>query len=226
MPGDPEDLFPVERRLYGLDRTPPPPHLAALGRAIVDRTKLTFKLFRRDFEAAGAVANAAFRAGEITRQDASDLFVDLGHALSLPLAERYLAEGACARLADWLRARQGLADLEWLGPRNRMAIDGLVAQGEAALAVALLRLHLHKAMNAAKARWRYSASAMKAIAAGKPVPPEAREVAERMPAELDLMVLEIAECEPWITAHGAPSDGQALAEMRDEVARARRRLGG
>ncbi len=225
MADDSDDLSPVERRIYGLDRSPPPPHLAALGRSMVERTKLTFKLFRRDFEAVGSVASAAFVAGEITRQDASDLFVDLGHAISLPLTERYLAEGACAKLADWLRARPGFADLDWLSPRGRMAIEGLVAQGEAALAVQLLRQHLHKAMNAAKARWRYAGAARKAIASGKPVAPGTQDIADRMPGELDLMLLEIAECEPWIIAHGAPSDAQALAEWRDEIARARRRLG-
>jgi hypothetical protein len=226
MSDDPDDLSPVERRIYGLDRSPPPPHLDALGRDMVERTKLTFKLFRRDFEAVGSVASAAFVAGEITRQDASDLFVDLGHAISLPLTERYLAQGACARLADWLRARPSFADLDWLAPRNRMAIEGLVAQGEAALAVQLLRQHLHKAMAAARARWRYAGAALKAIAAGKPVPPDAQDMAERIPADMDLMLLEIAECEPWITAHGAPSDAQALADMREDIARARRRISG
>lgn len=226
MPDDPDDLSPVERRLYGLDRSPPPLHLAALGRGMVDRTKLTFKLMRRDFEAVGSVASAAFVAGEIKRQDASDLFVDLGHAISLPLTERYLAQGVCARLADWLRARPSLAELDWLGPRNRLAIEGLVAQGESALAVQLLRQHLHKAMNAARARWRYANAALKALKAGKPVPPDAKAMAERLPAELDLMLLEIAECEPWISAHGAPSDVQALTELREDIARARRRLAG
>lgn len=221
---DPERLSPVERRLLGIDRSPPPPHLAALGCTMVERTKITFKLFRRDFEAAGTVANAAFKAGEISRQDASDLFVDLGHALSLPLAERYLAAGACARLADWLRARPGFGELDWLGPRNRLAIEGLVERQEAALAVALLRQHLHKALTAAKASWRYAASAQKALAAGHAIPPAARTALDQIPGQLDLILLEVAECEQWIAAHGAPSDHAALADLRSEVGRARKRL--
>lgn len=222
---DPDRLSPVARRLLGIDRSPPPPHLAALGRAMAERTKITFKLFRRDFEAAGTVANAAFKAGEITHQDAADLFVDLGHALSLPLAERYLAAGQSLRIAEWLGARPGFGDLEWLGPRNRMVIDGLVGAGESALAVSLLRQHLKKAMTAARAQWRYAASASKAAAAGKPIPRAAETAIAQAPALLELVLLEIAECAPWIESHGAPSDRQILDEMRAEVTKTQLRFG-
>jgi hypothetical protein len=220
----PVPLSPFEQRAFGIDRSPPPPHLSALARELVDAAKPGFKLFRRDFEAIGSAATKAMREGRLSRRDAGDIFLDLGQVISLPLTQRYLAARECARIADWLRSRPGFADTEWLNPRNRIAIDGFVAQGEAALAVALLRQHLHKVMTATRARWRFANSVLKALAAEQEVPQAGRDMLERIPAELDLVLFEIAECEPWIDAHGASSDRQALSEMRAEIERARGRM--
>lgn len=225
MPHDePEPLSPLEQRVFGINRSPPPPHLAALARELVDAAKPGFKLFRRDFEAIGSAATKAMREGRMSREDAGDIFLDLGQVISEPLVDRYLAAHECAKIADWLRSRPGFADTEWLNPRNRKAIEGFVAQDEAALAVALLRQHLHKVMTATRARWRYATTVLKAMAANQTVPEGALELLERMPAEIELTLLEIAECEPWILAHGANSDAQALAEMRAEIERAQSRL--
>jgi len=219
---DPDRLTPMEERLFGLDRTPPDRELAELARPFVEEARLTYKLFRRDLENIESRVAAAGKERRLTPRQARDMWLDLGQVLSLPLIERYLAQGECSKVADWLRARLDLHETEWLNERNRIAIEGFIAQGEAALAVALLQRHLHKMMIATRDKWRYSAQAVKERAKGAPVP-AARDIVAELPGELDLALLEIAECEVYIAAHGAKSDTDALAAMRDEIARARQR---
>lgn len=215
-------LSPLEMRLFGGDTSPSSQGLADLARPFVDRTKLTCKLFRRDYEKIGSLIAKAYKDGQLTQQHATDLYLDIGHVVSTPLIERYLAARECGKIADWLRSRDNFCQTEWLNPRNRLALDGFVTLGEGALAVQLLRQHLHRMMIQTRATWRYAAQAIKERARGAEIPP-GRDIVAELPAELDLALLELAECEPYIIAHGAKSDRDALADMREEISRARKR---
>lgn len=199
---------------------PLPPRLRDFARAHVGRLRLRFDLFRRDHQRACAAAVESWRDGQITREEAQALFIDADEAISGPLVQRYIEARECGKVADWLRSRPGFRLPGWLTQRNRAALDGFVAQGEAALAVQLIRQHLNKAVGGVRAHRR---SAMRARPAGLTGEEAARFDAEKqaglrdLPGHIAIALMELAELEHWVEGHGSPEDRRALAKMRGEI---------
>lgn len=228
--GDPErPLSDLEKRVFGLVQPPPvPAELAQFVHDQVARATLRFKGFRQDYERVSNAATAQWKDGQITQAEAQRVFLDDGHIVSAPLIARYLAARECRQIADWLRARPEFHFPGWLSERNRMALDGMVEHGEAGSAVQLILAHLKKVIARARDQWR---------AAGRKIPkgisPELHErlataIAldlQRLPGSLGEAQLELAELEPWITAHGSREDQRSFAAWLEEVRAVRVRFG-
>lgn len=206
---------------------PAPPHLIELAATWVNRAKLKFKDFRVDREEIEIAVAKAAKDGAVSQRDARLIFLDTGDVVSLPLAQRYIDMREFELMAKYLRTRLHYHNVTRLTPRNRMIIDGMIAGGEAAMAVSLLRLYLKKLRDFTQNRWR--------AAGRKPHPdasPEGLVQFERMkaeeirdlPANLEIAELELAEIEPWIAAHGSREDNRAVEKFREEIGRVRKRF--
>ncbi|MHA6316191.1 hypothetical protein ACXYN8_00820 [Altererythrobacter sp. CAU 1778] len=228
--GDPDrPLSDMERRLFGVDPPPPPPpaDLVALARDFANRAELRFKGFRQDYERVSNAATALHKTGDITKAQAMRIFLDDGHMISMPLIARYIDARESEQVANWLRARDGFHFSNWLDERTRMALDGFVANGEGALAVQLIRQHLHKVMARTKDQWRVAGRKQP-----KNLPPEyvaqfeaqKLDALETLPGHIDIALYEIAELQPWIDAHGSDEDRKAITAYRDEIAKVRARF--
>lgn len=217
---------PFERLLFE-DAPPPPPHLATLGQRFVDAAKPKFRNFRVDLEAIEIAASKASRAGEIAEDDGHQLFLDRGDCLSLPLVRRYVEMCETELIARWLKALPSYHFTGWATVRNLAALDGMIAAGEPALAVAVVRKHLEKTHSRARDRWR--------MVARKPpanIPSEFQErYAEQvrkakweLPGEIEAARLEVAELEHIVRAHGSPEDNRAIDTMLADLDKARARF--
>lgn len=227
--GDPDrPVSDLEKRLLGGERPPPPQSdLVGFARDFANRATLRFKGFRQDYERVSNAATALHKNGQISMAQATRIFLDDGHMISAPLIARYLDARESEQVANWLRAREEFHFPGWLNERNRMALDGFVRNGEGALAVQLIRQHLHKVMNRTKDQWRN---------AGRKRPKDMSEkIAEQfeefkaaaledLPGHLDIALYEIAELEPWIAEHGSNEDRKAIAGYRGEIAKVRKRF--
>jgi hypothetical protein len=223
---DNDDRTPFERLLFE-DAPPPPPHLADLGQRFVDAARPRFRNFRVDLEAIAVVASKAGRAGEIPTVDAAQLFLDRGDSLSLPLVRRYVEARETELVARWLTALGSFHFTGWTTVRNLAALDGMVAAGEAALAVAVVRKHLEKTQRRARERWRMAARKIP-----DDLPPDrlARyqedlaKVRWELPGEIEAARIEIAELESYVRDHGSPEDNRAIDAMLADLEKARARF--
>jgi hypothetical protein len=221
-----DDRSPFERLLFE-DAPPPPPHLTALGQRFVDAARPKFRNFRVDLEAIEIVASKAGRAGEISADDGAQLFLDRGDSLSLPLVRRYVEACETELVARWLMTLGSFHFTGWATPRNLAALDGMVAAGEPALAVSVVRKHLEKTQRRARDLWR-------AVARKIPVnlPPDrlARyqeglaKLRWELPGEIEAARIEIAELEAYVRDHGSPEDNRALDTMLADLDKARSRF--
>lgn len=227
--GEPElpPLNSFERMLFE-GPPPPPPHLVPLARQLVARAKLAFKNFREDLERVEGLGIAAMKKGEITKREAQLMFLDTGDVLTLPLVQRYLERREFELIAKFLKYRIMYHPTGWLTERNRLALDGMIAGGEAPLAVSLLREFLKKLHGHTQEKWR---------AAGRKAPKTTtdpntlaaydrmqREGLAELPAHLEIAELEMAEIEPYFAAHGSREDNRALEKFREEIAKVRKRF--
>lgn len=217
---------PFERLLFD-DAPPPPPHLAGLAQRFVDAAKPKFRNFRVDLEAIEIAASKAGRAGEITEVDGQQLFLDRGDCLSLPLVRRYVAACETELIARWLRSLPSFHFAGWATVRNLTALDGMVAAGEPALAVATVRKHLEKTYSRARERWRVVARKVPAD-----LPPDTRarldaQLAKarwELPGEIEAARIEVAELERYVREHGSPEDNRAIDTMLADLGKARARF--
>ena len=228
--GDPErPLSDLEKRVFGLVQPPPvPASLAQFAHDHVARATLRFKGFRQDYERVSNAATAQWKDGQITQAEAQRVFLDDGHIVSAPLIARYLAARECRQIADWLRARPEFHFPGWLSERNRMALDGMVANGEAAMAVALILAHLGKVMTTVQNHLRAAGRKAPAGASAETVAAiaSAGEIArERLGGAIGEAALELAELQPWIDRHGSREDQRAIAAWHDRLGAARARFG-
>lgn len=224
MSGDFEyDGDPIAR-LIRISKEPAPPHLMALGRDHVAAAKPRFRNFRVDLEAVQSAAVKAGKAGTIAMSDAELLFHDKGDSVSLPLVERYIAACETELVARWLAALPSFHFAGWASPRNVLALGGMVAAGEPALAVRTVRAHLKKVFDRARAKWRL-------VARKKPagLGPELAARYEgnmakarwELPGEIEEARLEIADLERFVRDHGSPEDNRALGTMLADLEKAR-----
>lgn len=217
---------PIERFLFD-DAPPPPPHLAPLGERFVAEGTPRFRNFRIDLEAVQSAALNAAKRGEIDRDDALQIFVDHGDTVSLPLVRRYVEACETELVARWLMALGSFHFPGWATPRNRIALEGMIAAGEEALAVRVVRKHLEKTHKRAKSRW---------VAVGRKRPvripaehlerydAEMSKARWELPGELETARLEIAELEDVVRLHGSPEDNRAVDAMLAELEKARARF--
>lgn len=227
--GDPDrPLSDLEQRLFGGPQPPPPPQqLIELARDLANRAKLRFKGFRQDYERVTNAATALHKDGQITKAQATRIFLDDGNMISAPLIARYIEARESEQVANWLRAREEFHFPNWLNERNRMALEGFVRNGEGALAVQLIRQHLHKVINRTKDHWRDAGRKRPQGLSDKMAEQFEQFKAtalEDLPGHLDIALYEIAELEPWIIAHGSNEDRKAIADYRDEIAKVRKRF--
>ena len=221
-----DDRSPFERLMFE-DAAPPPRHLAALGQRFVDAARPKFRNFRVDLEAVEIAASKAGRAGEIPADDAAQLFLDRGDSLSLPLVRLYVEARETELVAKWLMTLGSFHSTGWATVRNLAALDGMVAAGEHALAVAVVRKHLEKTQRIVRERWR-------TVGRKEPVglPPERlaryrEELAKvrwELPGEIEAARIEIAELESYVRKHGSPEDNRAIDTMLADLEKARARF--
>lgn len=206
----------------------PAPRLRKLARPLVESAKLGFKDFRKDKERIETLVFGAINDGSLPEEEGKAIWLDFGDAITLPLVERYLAQAEFELVANFLRHRIAYHPTDWLTERNRLALDGMIAGGEAALAISLLRTFLKKLRQHTQKQWR---------AAGRKIDPKitdanARSAMEQaraaallgLPAHLEIAELEMAEIESWLVDHGSREDNRALAAFRTEIAKVRERF--
>lgn len=226
MSGKGDDRSHFERLLF-TDAPPPPPHLRALGQRFVDEARPKFRNFCVDLEAIEIAASQAGRAGAITPDDGAELFLDRGDSISLPLVRRYIEACETELVARWLMALGSFHFSGWATERNLVALDGMVAAGEPALAVRVVRKHLEKTFARARDRWR--------LVARKRPQNLTVELAERyeenmakarweLPGEIEAARIEVAELEAYVRDHGSPEDNRAIDTMLADLEKARTRF--
>lgn len=211
------------------NRSPPPQRVLDLARSLVDRAHLRFKNFREDRERIENGAVQASRAeGHISPKEARDIFMDKGDCVSLPLVERYIEAREFELVFKYLKHQMMYQPTDWLTPRNRIALEGMIKGGEQPMAVALLREYLKRLRGNTQRAWRN---------AGRKKPPELplelgsqfdrqKEIAEReLPGKLEIAEMEMAEIELWLKSYGSREDNRALDKFRDELAKVRERFG-
>lgn len=195
----------------------PAPRLRELARSLVEGARLGFKDFRKDKERIESLVFAAINDGSLPEEEGKAVWPDTGDAITLPLVELYLAAREYELIANFLRHRIMYHPTDWLTERNRLALDGMIAGGEAALAVGLLRTFLKKLRQHTQTKWRAAGS--------KVADSEARAAAlNALPAHLEIAELEMAEIESWLVDHGSREDNRALADFRTEIAKVRERF--
>lgn len=216
-------MTPFERMIFeGME--PPPPHLFALGQKFVEEAVPRFKNFRVDLEKIQLAAMAEGKAGKIAIDDARQLFLDNGESMSLPLVRRYVEACETELVARWLAAQTGFHFEGWATPRNLIALDGMVAVGEAALAVRTVRAHLKKVFDRAQAKWRLVARKRPVgLTAALEEQYEANMAKARweLPGEIEQARLEIADLERFVRDHGSHEDNRAIDTMLAELEKAR-----
>lgn len=217
---------PIDSYLFE-DAPPPPAHLAALGQRFVDAAAPRFRNFRVDLEAVQSAAVAAAKRGDIAGEDATQLFLDHGDSVSLPLVRRYIETCETELIARWLMALDSYHFPGWATPRNRIALAGMVAAGEEAMAVRLVRKHLEKTHKRTKSRWLAVARKRPAVIPADLVERYETQMAKarwELPGELETARLEVAELEDIVRDHGSPEDNRAVDAMLDELAKVRARF--
>lgn len=217
---------PFERLLFE-DAPPPPPHLAALGESFVARAKPRFRNFRVDLEAIEVAASKAGRAGEISPDDGAQLFLDRGDSLSLPLVRRYIEACETELVARWLRALPSFHFTGWATVRNLTALDGMVAAGEPALAVRVVRKHLEKTFARARDCWRLVARKRPAGLADEAAERFDRAIAKarwELPGQIEGARIEIAELAAYVRDHGSLEDNRAIDTMLADLEKVRARF--
>ena len=230
MSGNDDDDDGSGRLLHEIltDRAPPSAETVEIARTLVERAKLRFKDFRVDREAIeGSAVKASREEGHISPKQARDIFMDKGDCVSLPLVQRYLDMREFELIAKYLRTRLYFHWVTEMTPRNRLAFDGMIAGGEEAMAVALLKLYLKKVHQAAQRAWRNAGTKIR-----DDLPAEYRPQAEaqlalslsELPGKLRIAEMEVAEIEPYISAHGSREDNRAIAKFREDIAKARGRF--
>lgn len=206
---------------------PPPPHLVQWAEDLVGRARLRLKNFRVDLEAIQSTAMDAGTEGEIAMADAQMLFLDHGELVSRPLVRRYIEACEAELVARWLMSRGGFHFTDWATPRNLAALDGMVALGEQALAVRVVRKHLEKTQARAKQKWlmvgRKRPANMSADIAER-YDEAVAKAAYELPGEIDAARMEIAELEHYVRAHGSHEDNRAVDAMIGELEKARKRF--
>lgn len=207
---------------------PAPPRVAQFAQQLADRAKLGFKEFRLDREKIEGMAVDAMNNGEISKSDAQLIFLDTGYVVSAPLVQRYLDAREFELVARYLKHRIMYHPTDWLNARNRLALDGMIAGGEAAMAVGLLREYLKKLRNHTQEQWRAaSRKAPKGMTDQNTLDAYERmqrEALSALPGHLEIAELELAEIEAYLAEHGSREDNRALDKFREEIARTRARF--
>lgn len=222
----PDQPSPFENLLFE-GAPPPPPHVAALGQRFVDEAALKFRNFRVDLEAVQSRAVAAAKKGDISDEDAAMLWLDHGDTVSHPLVQRYNEVCETELIARWLMALPSYHFSGWATPRNLAALEGMVAAGEQALAVRVVRKHLEKVQSRARDCWRLVGRKRPSV-----IPPDmlARYEAQmeqarwELPGVIDAAQMEIAELDQTVRTYGSLEDNRALDTMLANLARARKRF--
>lgn len=223
----PGPLGDFERMLFK-GPPPPPPDLLQVGRELVARATLRFKNLRQDQDRLEDSALKAARNGEISKRDAQLLWLDTGDAISQPLIEAYLNEGKYELVTKYLKHRIMYHPVGWLTERNRMALERMIAAGEASLAMALLREFLKKLFQHTQEQWRAAGRKVSnhAIDTGQ-VEAHRQAVAKalaELPAHLEIAEQELAEIEAYISPHGSDEDRAAIADFHAQIAKTRKRF--
>lgn len=148
---------------------------------------------------------------------------------TLPLIEAYLDEGKYDLVTKYLKHLIMYHPVGWLTERNRMALDRLIAAGEAPLAMTLLREFLKKLFQHTQEQWRAAGRKVSnyAIDTGQ-VEAHKRSVAKalaELPGHLEIAEQELSEIEAYVTPHGSEDDRAAVADFHAQIAKTRKRFG-
>lgn len=190
--------------------------IAQLGQGFVDRAKPAFKRLKSDFEAVGAAAVKAMKAGDLSRDEADALFLDRDHAVTLPLQRLYLERGLLDPVYRFHRATESIKTAAWPTPLAEAALAGFVAAGGGALAIALARFHLEKRRNALRADLRERNRRPKVEGGALMIALSAATIAE-LPAREAELHAAISRFAPLFAARGTDADHAWLEALRTEV---------
>ena len=194
--------------------------IALLGQGFVDRAAPKFRRFKSDLEAIGSAIVKAMEAGELSRDQAQDLFIDHDYAVSVPLQRLYLDRGHFDPVVQFHRATVLITTPDWPTPLAQAALDGFVAAGEGAFAVALARCHLEKRGNALRAHIRERARKpprkLDAEAAAI-VRVLSSAMVEEIPERKAELLAALDRFAPLFDTHGGEEDRAWLAGLRAEA---------
>ena len=232
IPDPPEEvpgpLSSFERMLF---TGPPPasPRLVALGEEIAAAVDCRYKNFREDLERAEGIAVTRMKAGEIGKKDAQLLYLDSSDSVSAPLMKRYLERREYELLYRFLHFRIMYHPTGWLTARNRMVVDAMLADGEARLAIGLLREFLKKLYQHTQEKWRAAGRKPPKALTNERIIEQIHRARDKalleLPSHLEIAELELAEIEPYLTDHGSREDNRQVEKFREEIAKARKRFG-
>ncbi len=190
--------------------------IAQLGQHFVDRAIPAFKRFKSDLEMIGSAAAKAMKAGELHRDEARALFLDHGHAISLPLQRLYLDRGLFDLIVRFHRATQSIRTAAWPTPLAQAALEGLVAAGEGTRAVTLVRFHLETHRNALRADLRERRRKPTADGGALMIALSAATIAE-LPARKAELIAAVDRFALLFATHGTSEDKVWLEAINDEV---------
>lgn len=223
-PGEPDPLL----KDILTNRSPPSGATVDLARSLVERAHLRFRNFREDEERIGnAAVQASREEGHISPKQARDIFMDKGDCVTTPLVKRYIDAREFELVGKYLKYRIMYQPTNWLTPRNRMALDGMIAGGEHAMAMALLRTYLKKLREVTQRVWR-NAGRKRPTNLTPEMGPQFEmmkaDALRQLPGSLEIAELEMAEIQTYLAAHGSREDNRALEKFREEIAKVRRRF--
>lgn len=194
----------------------PADRLAVVAQGFVGPAKLRFRNFREDLERVQQAAMEAMRNDQISKEDAEAIFMDDHHVVSLPLIQRYFEAQEFELVGRWLLSRMARVKTSWMGQRNRIALDGMIAGGESALAVRLLRKYLSKLREHTQRQWR---------AAGASRPSLSESDRQSLSSHLEIAEMELSEIESYLSREGSREDNRAAEKFRAELDKVRQRFG-
>ncbi len=186
------------------------------GQRFVNRANPAFKRFKSDFEAIGSAAVRAMKAGELSRDEADALFLDRDHAVTLPLQRLYLERGLFDLVDRFHRATESIKTAVWPTPLAKAALDGFVASGEGAWAVALARFHLEKRRNALRIDMRERKRKPTAEGGALMIALSTATIAD-LPARRAELTAAIDRFAALFTAHGSEADKAWIDTLRAEA---------
>lgn len=197
-----------------------------LGERIVAAARPGWKDFKKDIERLGDALIAACKSGEISKDLAQRIHLDVDNALSAPLQRRYIAQGAFDPLIAFHRKRAGFQLPGWPDECAEVTLQALVEHGRAADAVALVREHFDRRLKHLRkhVQTRYRRGPRRQMDEQMKAALESlsQAVVDDIPAEKAELLRDLQRLAPLLEEHGGEAGHSWFAAIVREVWRERR----